>query len=129
MSDLYPATPVNIVESIPLPMTIAPISYSQEAIYTAVGDGVLIDATAAPVKSFALQVGGVDNVPAAWAVSLLGSLDGSKFTILLTHTRDNGDGGTVFTGPLDSPCRYFKVNVAVLTLAPATQMKINILGM
>ena len=80
------------------------------------------------VKSFAIQVKGTGGVAAVWDVRLEGSLDGTNFTTILTHTNATPDGTVLYSGSVLSPSNYFRSRVAGLTVAPATDIVVTVLG-
>lgn len=96
--------------------------------FAATGNGATVDATAAPVKSFALQVTATGAVT-SWTVVLETSLDGTTFTVALTHTNVTGSGVTVVTGAALTPSLYWRVRCSAIVLGGGTNVVAAALGM
>lgn len=105
-----------------------PAPQTRSDTYTATGAGTAIDATATGQKHFALQVTETGTV-SAWTVTLEGSLDGTTYTTLLTHTKAGDGSGVTITQPQPLPMRYFRSNCTALTLGGGTNVVARILGM
>jgi hypothetical protein len=95
--------------------------------YTTTGSGV-VKAFAFPLKSYSIEVCSTGAPATAWNVTLEGSLDGVNYTTILTHTDGDGDCSTVFTTTSFFPAFYFKSVCNSLTLSPATNIVVTILG-
>lgn len=106
-----------------------PVSRSDT--FTATGDGVTVDASDHPLQSFGLQVIGTGDTPSAWTVALQVSLDGTNWVTLLTHSSADSDpiGSFVSNGANLAPSLYLRSNVSALTLGPATNIVVTIVGM
>lgn len=96
--------------------------------YTSTGNGTTVNVSTDPLESFSVQVKGTDAAATTWDVRLEGSLDGTNFTAILTHTNTTGDGVVLFSGTTDSPCLYFRSRCAGLVLGAATNIVVTILG-
>jgi len=98
--------------------------------YTAPGNGITIDASNIPVKSYAIQVDGIGGTPVSWDIRLEGSLDNVNFTQIAQHTNVQGNDVIVFTGASLAPARYFRSRCAGLVLGlTATSVNVSILGL
>lgn len=86
------------------------------------------DVSLSPKDFFTLQVSGVAASADAWTVHLQTSLDGVKYGTILTHSNTtDADGGTV-SNPTPQAARYFRVNVAALTLGSASDITVTVVG-
>ena len=94
--------------------------------FVALGNGVIITPIK-PVVNFGIQVVGTGGVATLWTALLEGSLDGVNFSTIIAHTQAIGQGITLW-GTLPSAINYFRSRVSVLTLAPATDIVVYILG-
>lgn len=94
--------------------------------YTGITAPVTKASIAAPafVATHTLQVKGTGAAPTAWSVTLEGSLDGTNWTTLMTHTA--ADGSSQFADSL--PVTYVRVNVVSLTLGGATDITVSFLS-
>lgn len=101
--------------------------------FTAAANGTAIDLGAGTAyKSFALQVVQTGTVT-SWTVVLEGSLDGTNFSTILTHTNAApGSGGIV---PLTTaaaftpfPVRYYRSRCSAIVLGAGTNVIATILG-
>lgn len=97
--------------------------------YTATGSGVTVNISTAPLKSFSIAVKGTGGVATAWDVRLEGSLDNVNFTQILAHTNVTGDGVILFPGAVLSPCLYYRSRCSGLTLGPASNIVVTIVGL
>lgn len=95
--------------------------------FTATGAGTTVDASAAPLSKFAIQVKGTGAAPTSWTAVLECSLNNAQFTTVLTHSAN--DGSTVFSQANLFPCLYFRTNVTALSLGSATNIIVTVLGM
>jgi hypothetical protein len=112
-----------------IPVTSAPNFGTRQDTFVAVGSGNTVNKSTAPIARFGLQIKGTGAAATAWDVVLEGSLDGINFSTILEHTSLVGDGQIMWSGPLDSPCLYFRSRVVSLTLGSATNIVATILGM
>jgi len=96
--------------------------------FTTAGNGVTVDVSANPLKSFSVQVTGTGAAATTWDVRLEGSLDNVNFTQILQHTNVTGDGAVQFGGAALAPARFFRSRAAGLTLGGATNIVVAILG-
>jgi hypothetical protein len=74
--------------------------------YTTNVAGTTVAATSNGVKHFGLQVT-KNGAVTAWQVVLEGSIDGTTFTTLMTHTEADGDGAVIWT-PQAVPALRFR---------------------
>lgn len=95
--------------------------------FTSTGIGTIVDVTDNPISQFTLLVRATGAV-SAWNVILEGSLDGTNFSYITTHTQIMGTGATVFPGTNSSPCLYFRTRCTILTLGLGTNIIVTILG-
>jgi hypothetical protein len=96
--------------------------------YTVAASGVKVVAPA-PVKSYSILVKGTGAAATAWNVVLEGSLDNVTFTTILTDTQATGDGVLLSTTTSFTPSLFFRSRLTSITLAPATNIIVTILGM
>lgn len=96
--------------------------------YTVPANGTTVDVSAIPLKNFTLQVKGTGSIASAWIVVIEGSLDGANWTPMMMHTHRNGDGTIIYCGALVFPTLYFRSRCSALTLGPATNLVVTILG-
>lgn len=110
------------------PFPVHPGASSRQDTYAATGVGASVDVSNYPMKHFGLQVTQTGTVT-SWTVTLEGSLDGTTWTTIMSHTKSgDGDGVTVWT-PQPIPCRFFRSNCTALTLGGGTNVVARILGM
>lgn len=78
-------------------------------------------------KSMGLVVKGVGAAANAWSAVLEGSLDGTNWTTILTHS--SGDGTIVWTGAgLYFPVNYLRTRLASVTLGSASAVVVSAIG-
>lgn len=94
--------------------------------YTGTTTGVVIPVTS-PVKTFAIQVKGTGAAASVWTVLLEGSIDGTNYTTIMTHTNILGEV-ILWSGTNFYPVLYFRSRVTALTLGSATDISVTILG-
>lgn len=112
----------------PVSGTISVSEFTRLDNYTGTGNGIIVDATAGPTKSYAIQVDSIGAVASVWDVRLEGSLDNVNFSQILQHTNTTGDGAVLWSGAVLSPSLYFRSRCAGLTLGFATSIDVTILG-
>ena len=112
----------------PVSGTVNPTTSNRSDTYSATGNGVTVDVSATPLKSFAVQVIGTGAAASLWDVRLEGSLDNVNFTQILQHTNTTGDGVVLYSGASLYPSLYFRSRCAGLTLGSATNVVVKILG-
>jgi hypothetical protein len=97
---------------------VGPYTKVQVDNFTATGPGKVISNHGIPLKIFTLQVSSKSGTPTSWNVNLEGSLDGVKYTTIMSHVfpATNADGECVFSGGLISACLFVRANVTALTL-------------
>jgi hypothetical protein len=96
--------------------------------FTVAANGTPWDTALSGVKTFSIQVKGTGGVATAWDVRLEGSLDGTNYTTILTHTNLTGDAVILSSGAALFPCLYFRSRVASITLGPASAIVVWIMG-
>ena len=112
----------------PVSGTVNPTTSNRSDTYSATGNGVTVDVSATPLKSFAVQVIGTGAAASLWDIRLEGSLDNVNFTQILQHTNTTGDGVVLYSGATLYPSLYFRSRCAGLTLGAATNVVVKILG-
>lgn len=95
--------------------------------YTTTANGTTVDVHTSPVKYFTLQVTST-GVVTSWTVVLEGSLDGTNFTTILTHTDVIGNGVVVFIGASTASCLYFRSKCTAIVLGAGTNVIATIIG-
>jgi hypothetical protein len=120
---LVDSTGTSVGVSNPIPVTQSAVA-AQSAEYTATGYGTVIDCSSVGASQFSLQVKGTGASATSWDVRLEGSLDGVSYTPLIQHTENSADGSIISSGTNQMLVRYLRVNVADVTLGPATNLKI-----
>lgn len=99
------------------------IRYSKKATTTGALDTLSAPADEVFAK-FAIQIKGTGGVPTSWSVTLEGSLDGVNWTTLATHNANDGS----LVQAVDKPCTHFRGNVGAVTLGPASDINVLIVG-
>lgn len=81
-------------------------------------------------KHYSFTVNPVGGTVTAWSVTLQGSIDGTTFTTIVTHTQANGAGTTVFpANPAGIyPYRYLNTICTLLTLGTGTGVQTTVLA-
>ena len=113
----------------PAPLLLSGVLLRALTRFTGTANGATVDATADPVTQFTVQVVGTGAGASVWDVRLEGSLDGTNFTTILSHTNATGDKVVLWSGLTLYPSRYFRSRVAGLTLGGATNIVVTILGL
>jgi hypothetical protein len=109
-------------------MTYLPVPFIRTVdTHTVVGSGS-ITTLDAPLRSWTIVVVGTTAPATLWDVTLEGSLDGVKFSDMLNHTSLTGDGQHLFSGTTLFPALYIRTTVNTLTLGPATDIVVTVLG-
>lgn len=102
---------------------------SETELFTAPGNGTVVNVLATPRKVFSLQVNKTGAVT-SWDVVLEGSLNASTWTTILEHTNTTpGDGKLVSTGALLTPVLYYRTRAVALTLGGGTNILTTMMGM
>ena len=96
--------------------------------YTASGNGATLNAADAIASSYSIQVVGTGAAATAWNIVLEGSLDGTNFSTMLTHTETTGNGAVLFAGANLYPSLFFRSRCVSLTLGSATDIVVYITG-
>ena len=97
--------------------------------FTSAANGTAVVLTAKPLSQYGIQVVGASSTPTSWDVRLEGSLDGTYYSTILTHTQVTGDRAILWSGATLSPSLYFRSRCAGLVLGVAsTQINVTILG-
>ena len=105
-----------------------PSTNSRNDTFTTTANGTTVTVGTGVAKTFSLQVVKTGSV-SAWSIVLEGSNDNTNFTTILTHNETSpGDGKLMFTGSLDSPCKYFRSRCVSITLGGGTSVTAYILG-
>lgn len=96
--------------------------------FTAAGNGTTVDVSTKPLKSFAIT-GAQTGTVTSWTLILEGSLDGTNFTTMVTHTNVIGNNVIVFSGANLYPVMYIRVRCSAIVLGVGTSVTSTILGM
>ena len=97
--------------------------------FSVAGNGVTVDTSLRPLSVFSLGVDGVGGTPTAWQVVLEGSLDGTKWSTILTHTQlSPGLGLTISSGSNRDPSLFMRSRCVSVILGSASAIKTTILG-
>lgn len=127
LSSLDTKTPALVNGKIPVAMS--PAFNNRGDTFTATGSGTTIDASGAPVKSFAIQVKGTGASATTWDVRLEGSLDNTTWTQIIQHTNTDSDGTVKWQlAGIATPILYFRSRCAGLVLGGASAVVATILG-
>jgi len=97
-------------------------------IFTTTASGVTADASTFVSKCYAMEVSGTGAPATSWTVVLEGSIDGTRFTTLMSHNTSLGDAAVLLSGANLYPMLYFRSRVSQLTLGPATNITVTIVG-
>lgn len=101
---------------------------SRSDTFTTAANGTTVDVSAQGMCKFSLQVKQTGTVT-SWTVVLEGSLDGTNFQTILTHTKANNlDGGIIGLGSSASPYLYFRSRCAAISLGGGTNIVVTIVG-
>lgn len=95
--------------------------------YTSAGTGTT-HADTVPHRGFAVQVVGTGGVATSWNVVVEGSIDGVHFTPMLTHTEVIGDSIILWSSSNQFTSLSYRSRVVSLTLSPATNIVVTVLG-
>ena len=79
-----------------------------------------------PLKTFSFEVKCLTAVATAWSVTLQGQIDGTNYTVLITHANTDGDGKILFT--VDKPVLGIKINLGSITAGSCTGFNYTVLG-
>lgn len=102
--------------------------HSRADTFTGTGNGTTVDVSAQGMSKFSMQVKMTGTVT-SWTAILEGSLDGTNFSPLLTHTNaDPGDGLMMSSGPAAFPCLHFRTRCSALTLGAGTNIIVTIIA-
>lgn len=102
---------------------------SNQDTFTTTGNGALVDVSAQSMSRFGIQVKGTGATPTSWTVVLEGSLNGTDFSTLLTHTNITpGHGLILHSGAMVLPVLYFRARCSALSLGSATNIVVTIVG-
>ena len=92
--------------------------------HAGVGNGTTVNCSTTPFKNFTIQV--TSTGATVWDIRLEGSLDGTTFTTILTHTNVTpGDTLTISSGTANTPMLYFRSRCAGMTGAGANAVIIG----
>ena len=91
--------------------------------FTATGMGSPITLVRA-LSRFSIVVKGTGAAADVWTVAIEGSLDGTNYSPILTHTATIGDGEIFTTGASAFPSLYLRINVSALTLGAASNIAV-----
>lgn len=101
---------------------------SRSDTFTASGNGTTVDVSAQGMSRFGLQVVKTGTV-SAWNVVLEGSLNGTHFSTILTHTETApGDTLTIWVGANAFPALYYRARCVSITLSGGTNVIATIIG-
>jgi len=76
------------------------------------------------LSRFSIVVKGTGAAADVWTVAIEGSLDGTNYSPILTHTATIGDGEIFTTGASAFPSLYLRINVSALTLGAASNIAV-----
>jgi len=109
--------------------TVVELYATRSDTFTGTGNGTAVDASTRPMRAFALQVTGTGAAATSWTVVLEGSLDGTTYTTILTHTGTvDSNGGTHWGDAVATPILYFRSRCTAVTLGSATNIIAVVLG-
>ncbi len=94
--------------------------------YTVTGTGTIVQPPRT-LKYFSIQLKGTVAGATSWTVTLEGSLDGTNFSTIITHSTADLDGSVKWSTSA-SPSLYFRSNCSALVLGGATNIVVTILG-
>ena len=92
--------------------------------FTSATTGAIQNISPYTATIFSIQVIGVGANPDDWKVSLEGSLDGTSFTRILTHTIATGASEILYSNSGKYSSVFFRINVTSLTLGSATAINV-----
>ena len=94
--------------------------------YTIPATGTIVSNTV-PHRGFAVQVKGTSAPATAWNIVVEGSIDGINYTTILTHTEALGEN-ILWSGANLYAVLKYRSRLVSVTLTPATNIKVTILG-
>lgn len=101
---------------------------SRSDTFTGTGNGTTVDVSAQGMKDFSLQVKQTGTVT-SWTVVLEGSLDGTNFQQILSHSKATElDGGVIGLPVSGSPYLYFRSRCSAISLGGGTNVIATIVG-
>lgn len=96
--------------------------------FTTTANGTAVDVSTFPMKYFGLQCTETGTV-SSWSVILEGSLDGTTYSTIMTHTKATDGSGATIWNPVATPCRFFRSRCSAITLGGGTNVVARIVGM
>ena len=111
--------------------TVVELYATRSDTFTSTGNGTAVDVSTRPCRAFGLQVTGTGATATSWAVTIEGSLDGTTYTELFTHTSvgsQNANGATAWSSATLMPVLYFRSRCTAVTLGGATNIIAVVLG-
>lgn len=102
--------------------------YSRADTFTTAASGTTVDVSKHSVSSFAIQAKGTGAAATAWVILLEGSLDGTNFFHIGTHSNIGEIDGQVKALRATFPVLYFRSRCVSITLGSATNIVVTILG-
>lgn len=89
-----------------------------------------MNASQHPLKFYSIQVKGVGAAASAWNISIDGSLDGTNFYTILSHTNTGASDGAVVTSSASAamPMLYIRAKINSVTLGSATGLTVKVLA-
>lgn len=104
----------------------SPFSVQSDS-YVSTTSGTIVDVSANPLAQFTLSVAPTGAV-VVWTVILEGSLDGTNFTTIATHTNLVGANTAIFSGSNKTHCLYFRTRCLAITLGLGTNVVATVVG-
>ena len=95
--------------------------------YTSTIAGSTVNVPSVLFKNFTLTVSATGSVT-SWVVVLEGSIDGTNFTPMFTHTNIDGAGVSIFSGLISAPCLYFRTRCSNIVLGLGTSITSTVVG-
>lgn len=130
-SKVYQTVALGVFDSTSSPTAAALFVHkaSRQDTFITTGNGATINVSSQGMSKFGLQIKGTGAAASSYTVVLEGSLDGTNFSTILTHTNTSpGDGLVQHSGAVAMPVLYFRARCSALVLGSATNIVATIVG-
>jgi hypothetical protein len=101
---------------------------SRSDTYTTATSGTAVNVSSTGAQWFGMQVKSTGSAATAWTVNLQCSLDGTNYATIMQHTESTDNDGDIIWISTPAPALYFRSSVSAITLSPATNIVVTIVG-
>ena len=105
----------------------SPIFIKQIDNFTAPTSGTTINVATTPISKFTISAS-TTGILTSWIIILEGSIDGTNFTPIVTHTNLIRNNVAIFSGVNLAPCLYFRTRCSEITLGLGTSITVTVIG-